>query len=332
MSSEISEDRCAPIAAAIARSPFDPLPVYDLADACRAQGRIDLWQEAINAARGLPHDSHQQIHRRGRAKLLAGDWSGWLDSESRIYDPRAGYLDTEFMRHLRYETLSWNGREDISDRTILLIADGSLGDFLQMMRYVPYVARRAGRVILSVRPEAARFAREALGQLLTVTLHGTKPTIPFDLYTWLMSLPALFGELAPLLPLPFQSTRMAGGAVRYGVYLEDEQLEPILIRDHARWTPIPLITLFNAAKVVMTLSGVLTVDSAAAHLAGTLGIRTWLLLNASANARWGLGDTTPWYPTVQIIRQPREGDWASVIAELQSDARIGVDLPVASLL
>jgi hypothetical protein len=345
---EIDEDQCASIAATIARDPLDPLPVYDLADTCRREGRVDLWQRAAEWARRLPHDSLKQLYRRGGMKLLGGDWSGWLDLESRICDPSAGYLDTEFVRHLRYETSSWNGREDIGGRTILVIADGSLGDFVQMMRYVPCVAREAGRVILSVRPEAARFAREVLGTMVTITLRGAKPTVPFDRYAWLMSLPALVGELVPPLPLPFKLTPSGGYGVCWVRDITDsrsesrsiaaEDLEPLLTHDNVRWVdmqiergdprstpyrslerpPTPLITLSDVANVMITLDGILTVDNAIAHLAGTLGMRTWLLLNAGADTRWGLAETTPWYPTIRIFRQRREGDWATLINALHA--------------
>ncbi len=311
------------IGAAIARAPLDPLPVYDVADLCRSHGRIDLWERAVNWATELPHDSRKQIHRRGAMKLLREDWSGWLDLESRIYDPAAGYLDTEFVRHLRYETLFWNGRDDLAGRTILVIADGSLGDCLQMLRYVPLVARRAGRVILSVRPEAARFVREVVGSAVTMMLHGASPDIAYDYYVWLMSLPALLDTLPPPLPVPFHTTPIS---CTYGVYWTSD-----LSYEGVRWLNLrepaaPLVTLFEAAKVVTTLSGIVTIDTTVAHLAGTLGVPTWLLLETLADARWGLGQTTPWYPCMRIIRQQTRGEWTSVIAEL----RASIDASLAS--
>jgi hypothetical protein len=337
------------IAAAMARDPRDPLPIYELADVCRRHGRTGLWRRAVDWAYTLPHESHRQIYRRGSMKLLADDWSGWLDWESRVYDPSARYLDTEFVRHLRYETVPWNGHDDLSGRSILLIADGSLGDCLQMLRYVPLIAALAGRVILSVRPEAARLVREVLGASVTVMLHGAKPTIAFDRYSWLMSLPALCGELPPPLPVRFQRAQTPcrpTDELTYGVCVRldstdsqgrigampPEALTSLLLRDGVRWlnlhigVPGPLITLFDAAKVIMTLGGIVTIDTAVAHLAGMLGIQTWLLLDSVADARWGLSGTTPWYPSMRIFRQQTPGDWASPVAEL----RASMDAALAS--
>jgi hypothetical protein len=54
-----------------------------------------------------------------------------------------------------------------------------------------------------------------------------------------------------------------------------------------------------------------------AHLAATLGRPTWVLLKKEADWRWMAGrDDSPWYPTVRLFRQPREGDWDCVVDEV----------------
>lgn len=78
----------------------------------------------------------------------------------------------------------------------------------------------------------------------------------------------------------------------------------------------------DCAAVMAGLDLVITSDSALAHLAGALGIPTWVILRFVPDWRWGLeGDATPWYPSVRLFRQDRHGDWPSamgkVIAELK---------------
>lgn len=96
----------------------------------------------------------------------------------------------------------------------------------------------------------------------------------------------------------------------------DEQLksQPVIKLDK-------LITDFaDTAALLWQLDGLITVDTAAAHLAGALGVRTWLLLPYCPDWRWGVsGTTTPWYPSMTLYRQPFRGDWESVIETLSQD-------------
>ena len=68
------------------------------------------------------------------------------------------------------------------------------------------------------------------------------------------------------------------------------------------------------AATIAHLDLVVTVDTLAAHLAGALGIPAFLLLQHAADWRWMTGiDRSPWYPSIQLFRQPTPGDWSSVI-------------------
>jgi tetratricopeptide (TPR) repeat protein len=71
------------------------------------------------------------------------------------------------------------------------------------------------------------------------------------------------------------------------------------------------------AAVVADLDLVITVDTAIAHLAGTMGKPVWILLPNAADWRWGLHtSTTPWYPTARLFRQATPADWTGVMAEV----------------
>lgn len=76
----------------------------------------------------------------------------------------------------------------------------------------------------------------------------------------------------------------------------------------------------DTAALVSELDLLITVDTAPAHLAGALGKPVWTLLPFNGDWRWGMtGDTTPWYPTMRLFRQPKIGDWASVVQSVAGE-------------
>jgi hypothetical protein len=73
--------------------------------------------------------------------------------------------------------------------------------------------------------------------------------------------------------------------------------------------------IIAAAAAMRELDLVISVDNMVAHLAGTLGRPTWLLLKHEADWRWMEGRSdSPWYPSLRLFRQPHPGDWGSVVA------------------
>lgn len=74
----------------------------------------------------------------------------------------------------------------------------------------------------------------------------------------------------------------------------------------------------DTAAVIANLNLVISVDTAVAHLAGAMGKPCWLLLpDYRCDWRWMTErDDTPWYPTMRLFRQPRDGGWAPVIAQV----------------
>ncbi|MDA8048671.1 MAG: glycosyltransferase [Rhodospirillales bacterium] len=73
----------------------------------------------------------------------------------------------------------------------------------------------------------------------------------------------------------------------------------------------------ETAALLSHLDLVLSIDTAAAHLAGALGRPVWVMLPRPADWRW-LTERwdSPWYPTMRLYRQPRPGAWEAVIAEV----------------
>jgi ADP-heptose:LPS heptosyltransferase len=69
---------------------------------------------------------------------------------------------------------------------------------------------------------------------------------------------------------------------------------------------------------------VVSADTAAAHLAGALGVPAWVAVGAMADWRWLVGrEDTPWYPTVRLFRQERVGGWTPVFRRVARDLATG---------
>jgi len=74
------------------------------------------------------------------------------------------------------------------------------------------------------------------------------------------------------------------------------------------------------AALIASLDLVVTVDCTTAHLAGALGVSTWVMLPHMPNWRWLLEQpTSPWYPSVRLYRQSAPEDWDSVLAGVAHD-------------
>jgi tetratricopeptide (TPR) repeat protein len=149
--------------------------------------------------------------------------------------------------------------------------------------------------------------------------------IPFSLYqvgiVWASRGPSPTAQqrscpLEAMLPL----TRLPGVKVfslQVGLTLPEQQL---LAQSPEISNLSPHLQDFaDTASAIAALDLIITVDTAVAHLAGALGQKTWLLLPHYPDWRWMLERTdSPWYPSLQLFRQPRPGDWQAVFQQVQT--------------
>jgi hypothetical protein len=71
------------------------------------------------------------------------------------------------------------------------------------------------------------------------------------------------------------------------------------------------------AAQIAALDLVVTIDNSTAHMAGALGVPCWVMLPHPPEWRWLLERSDClWWPSLQLFRQSRPGDWDPVIAEL----------------
>jgi hypothetical protein len=84
----------------------------------------------------------------------------------------------------------------------------------------------------------------------------------------------------------------------------------------------------DTAAILANLDLLISIDTAAAHLAGAMARPVWVLLPYSADWRWFTNRLdSPWYPTARLFRQPNVGDWASVVEQIASELQQHAGLP-----
>lgn len=79
-------------------------------------------------------------------------------------------------------------------------------------------------------------------------------------------------------------------------------------------------SLDNFAAQVAALDHVVTASNTTAHMAGALGVQTSVLLPRAKGLMWhwfdesphiNVRDRSPWYPSVTLLRQEKDGDWTA---------------------
>jgi Flp pilus assembly protein TadD len=78
----------------------------------------------------------------------------------------------------------------------------------------------------------------------------------------------------------------------------------------------------DTAAVMSLVDLVVTPETAVAHLAGSLGVRTWVALSSVGDWRWMVDqDDSPWYPSARLFRQTEMGDWDGVFRRMAEALR-----------
>ncbi|MFQ3680156.1 MAG: tetratricopeptide repeat-containing glycosyltransferase family protein, partial [Pseudanabaenaceae cyanobacterium] len=235
------------------------------------------------------------------------------------------------------------------------------GDVLQFVRFVPQVRSRCRELYLVCRPPLQSLLQDSLADIGVTVLSEPASLPAVTAHIPLLSLPRLLQTNLNTLPADVPYVRVAIAAhplppapLRFGLVWQSgahsvtafaqekscgwERLAPLVAAlPHIRFyslqvgaaAPPSLPDLAahcqdfrDTAAYLQQLDGLITVDTAVAHLAGALAKPTWVLLPYAADWRWGVdGSDSPWYRTLRLVRQPRRGDWETPIQEAISQLR-----------
>ena len=77
----------------------------------------------------------------------------------------------------------------------------------------------------------------------------------------------------------------------------------------------------DTAAIMSLLDLVITVDTSVGHLAGTLGVPTWILVPALGfNWVWmQYRKDSPWYKSVRLFRQDKKAEWTTVLQKIKNE-------------
>lgn len=263
----------------------------------------------------------------------------WLSPH--LMDPRA--------QQLRRDLPLWKG-EDLHGKRLVVIHEAGFGDTIMLLRYIPALHDSGVDVALAMPPELERIALLLAPALGEVSERDVQ-CCTYDLMRLLEQTPATI-PTAPYLrtdrvlgtkwrcALQHQTKRKIGvawstihayptgrsiplhqlvGLLELYIGLDDCQLYSLQLQEHAlarahAVRAYEFEDFADVAALLMQMDSVISIDTAALHLAGALGHPdvTCLLPHVPC-WRW---QSANWYPQIRFCRQTSPGDWASCFEQL----------------
>lgn len=327
------------------KNPFDAEFIINLAicytSILEVEKAIELYQYNLTVN---PHfvDTYWMM---GMAFLIMGDFkSGFTYYEARLKSPK--HLS---QRRLAKQVLSpsWNG-EDLLGKKLFVMCEQGFGDIIQLLRYIPLLKKMTSGLILQL-PESLHCFGKHLGcQVIRVGSFIPK----HDFHVYLMSLPYFFKTDIDTIPPPFHIPRNCSSIPnRIGIvwkgnpdhkrdrdrsialesfkeifsvsgkqYLslqkETSKEEKKILDRYGVYRP-ELPSFSYTASLISSCELVISVDTVVAHLAGSMGVATWVLINYFPDWRWMLGRAdSPWYPSLRLFRQDKTRRWEKPLKEI----------------
>jgi hypothetical protein len=210
---------------------------------------------------------------------------------------------------------------------LLVLPEQGLGDQIMFARYINVLKMRGINVELGCAPSLARLFNNL--DVKVIPIDGSITLGRYDAWVMMCSLAGIIHDKPPIPYFQVRSDNTSGLAVIISGNnmpdpdrsLDEESANSVLSLPGAV-SLLPQDTgardFQETAEILASMDLVISVDTAGAHLAGAMGVPTWLLLPASADWRWGESSTTDWYPSMRLFRQPARGQWKPVIEEIRT--------------
>jgi len=106
----------------------------------------------------------------------------------------------------------------------------------------------------------------------------------------------------------------------YKLQQEASENDIEILKKYSNITDLGSKSFFELANIIKQLDLVISCDTAIIHLAGTLNVKSYLLLNYNSHWIWfDDSKSNVWYPSVEIIKQIKMCDWSTVFQKLETN-------------
>ncbi len=173
---------------ALAINPNIARNITNKASALYELGRFDEAIVTYQRAMAVDPDLAEAPWNLALVQMLVGDFkAGWSGREARWRIPAMS------SKYLDLRQPMWLGTESVAGKTVIVCQDEGLGDAIQFVRYVPFLAARGARVILIV-DEPLRSMLSGLSGVAQCLRKSPDTLLPaYDLHVPISSLPLAFG-------------------------------------------------------------------------------------------------------------------------------------------
>lgn len=251
----------------------------------------------------------------------------------------------------------WDGKEH-ADSTLLVYYDSGFGDQIMFCRYLNIVKEKFSKIKLFTLPHLKKLFEYNFPDIEIVIANDGQ----YDYSENIMYLNYHLGMDFDNIPFScgylsaeksndkrFNNTKKKIGLFWQGNYdgysnraIPLEKLAPLLstkgcmfygfVKDDnenqiAKFPEIidigsDLGDFYDTASKLLNLDLFITIDTAAANLAGALGVKTFLLLPYASEWRW-FNDIkkTPWYESVTIFKQKEPWHWDDVVKKIDEQLK-----------
>jgi hypothetical protein len=269
------------------------------------------------------------------AHMRRGDFAAAWDVSDTVLAQRSGLSCADHERHAQW---IWDGTPLDGQRVLVRCYHG-LGDTIQFSRYASCLAQIARESTWWAQAELLPLLATIPGIGRLLPLHDGAPEVDFDVDIESMELAHAFRSTPESLPCDVPYIHVSPAPLRRVAPLEvglvsragnwddrrsipDALLSPLTSLGDVRFHTLYEPTIVGTARLMRALDLVISVDSMPAHLAGAMGVPVWTLLQHDADWRWmEEQDSSPWYPSMRLFRQPRAGDWGDVIRRVPAELR-----------